>query len=50
MKTQRKQGSDYEREDFLKSITPGTEIFDNDGVQLNPAIKTSTTKVVTFLL
>lgn len=38
------------RENFLKSIVPGSEVFGGDGVQLNPAVKTSTTKVVTLLL
>jgi hypothetical protein len=37
------------RETILKAIIPGTEIFGSDGIQLNPAIKTSTT-IVSILL
>ena len=34
------------REEFLKTITPDTEIFGKDGVQIMPPPKTSTTGVV----
>lgn len=37
------------REDFLKTINPDVEIFGSDGVQILPAIKTSTTQVVVIL-
>lgn len=37
------------REIILKAIIPGTEIFGSDGIQLNPAVKTSTT-IVSILL
>jgi len=38
-----------EREKFLKSITPEMEVFGSDGLQLKPAVKSSTTQVVVKL-
>jgi len=37
------------RELFLKSIVPGSEVYGEDGLQLNPPVKTSTTQVVITL-
>lgn len=37
------------RETFLKNITPETEVYGSDGVQLLPAIKRSTTQVTVTL-
>ena len=37
------------RETILKAITPGTEMYNSEGVQIESPLKTSTTKVVTLL-
>lgn len=37
------------RESFLKAITPGTEVFGSDGVQIMPPVKSSSTGVTITL-
>jgi len=47
--TQRNIQKRKERESFLKTITPEMEIYGEDGIQLNPPVKSSTTQVVITL-
>lgn len=37
------------REDFLKTLKPDMELYGDDGVRLNPPVKSSTTQVVVIL-